>query len=116
MVIHGAIVNLLQVRDTLERIVAHLMTSTQKKSMLQRYIFLQKNEIIEEVDKFFLEANWGPSVVNLFCLFGAIFSQNAELWGRCGAGRIGNLKLQIGNSLQRFCLQIVIGRSQVWIQ
>ena len=66
LVMRGVIVNLHLLGDTLVRIGVHILPSIFKKRLLQRYILFRKNEIIEEMERDFLEENRYPTVVNLY--------------------------------------------------
>ena len=66
LVIRGVIANLHLLGETLVRIGVHILPSILKKGLLQRYIFSRKKEILEELDRNYLEENRYPTVVNLF--------------------------------------------------
>jgi hypothetical protein len=66
MVVRGVIANLHLLGDTLVRIGVHILPSMLKKESLQRYIYSRKNEIMEELDRTYLEENRYSTVVNLY--------------------------------------------------
>jgi hypothetical protein len=66
LVIRGVIANLHLLGDTLVRIGVHILPSLLKKGVLQRYISSRKNEILEELDRNYLEESRYPTVVNLY--------------------------------------------------
>jgi hypothetical protein len=66
LVIRGVIANLHLIGDTLVRIGIQILPSIFKKRLLQRYVFFRKNEIMEELNRTFLEENQYATVVNLY--------------------------------------------------
>jgi hypothetical protein len=66
LVIRGVIANLHLLGDTLVRIGVHILPSILKKGLLQRYIYSRKDEILEELDRNYLEENNYQTVVNLY--------------------------------------------------
>lgn len=66
LVIRGVIANLHLLGDTLVRIGVHILPSILKKGILQRYITSRKKEILEELDRNYLEENRYATVVNLY--------------------------------------------------
>jgi hypothetical protein len=66
LVIRGVIANLHLLGDTLVRIGVHILPSLLKKGVLQRYIVSRRNEILEELDRNYLEDYRVPTVVNLY--------------------------------------------------